>query len=248
MKFLNKIAVVTGGNSGIGLATAKLLTAQGAKVAIVGRDQTSLDTAVAAIGGDTLGIRADIREIKSLDTLFSTVARQLGNIDILFANAGIAKIASIAETTEEFYNEIFDINVKGTFFTIQKALPYLNDQASIILNTTFMNQKGAAGTSVYAAGKAALRCFVRVAATEFVGRGIRVNAVSPGPITTPIYGKLGIPAEAIDGMAAAMIAQIPMQRFGTPEEVANTVLFLASEEASYITGVEIEVGGGIGQV
>ena len=243
-----KVAVVTGGNSGIGLATAKLFREHGAKVAISGRDKKSLDEAIAAIGSGTIGIQSDVRELVGLDRLFETACKGLGKIDVLFANAGVAKFAPIADTPEALYDEVFDINVKGTFFTIQKAIAYLNDGATIVLNTTFFNQAGAPGTSVYSASKAAVRSFVRVAAAELSGRGIRVNAVSPGPIATPIFGRLGLPKEAVDAMAQGILAQVPMKRFGQPEEVANTVLFLASSEASYITGVEVEVGGGIGQV
>ena len=243
-----KVAVVTGGNSGIGLATAKLFREHGAKVAISGRDKKSLDEAIAAIGSGTIGIQSDVRELAGLDRLFETVSKRLGKIDVLFANAGVAKFAPIADTPEALYDEVFDINVKGTFFIIQKAIAYLNDGATIVLNTTFFNQTGAPGTSVYSASKAAVRSFVRVAAAELVARGIRVNAVSPGPIATPIYGRLGLPKEAVDAMAQSILAQVPMKRFGQPEEVASTVLFLASSDASYITGVEVEVGGGVGQV
>lgn len=247
-RFEGKVVVITGGNSGIGLATAKLFREQGAKVAITGRDKKTLDEAVTAIGSGTIGIQADVLELAALDRLFKTVSSQLGKIDVLFANAGVAKFAPIADTPESLYDEVFDINVKGVFFTIQKAIGYLNDGAAIVLNTTFFTQAGVPGTSVYSASKAAVRSFVRVAAAELVGRGIRVNTVSPGPIATPIYGRLGLPKEAVDAMAQSILAQVPMKRFGQPEEVAHTVLFLASSEASYITGVEIEVGGGIGQV
>ena len=239
-----KIAVITGGNSGIGLATVKLFREQGAKVAITGRDKKTLDDAVGAIGSGAIGIQADLRELADLDRLFKTVSSQLGKIDVRFANAGVAKFAPIADTPESLYDEMFDINVKGTFFTIQKALPHLNDGAAIVVNTTVFSQKGAPGTSAYSASKAAIRSFVRVAAAELAGRGIRVNAVSPGPITTPIFGRLGLPKEAVDTMAQSILAQVPMKRFGQPEEVANAVLFLASSQASYITGVEVEVGGG----
>ena len=247
-RFEGKVVVITGGNSGIGLATAKLFREQGAKVAITGRDKKTLDEAVTAIGSGTIGIQADVLELAALDRLFKTVSSQLGKIDVLFANAGVAKFAPIADTPESLYDEVFDINVKGVFFTIQKAIGYLNDGAAIVLNTTFFAQAGVPGTSVYSASKAAVRSFVRVAAAELVGRGIRVNTVSPGPIATPIYGRLGLPKEAVDAMAQSILAQVPMKRFGQPEEVAHTVLFLASSEASYITGVEIEVGGGNGQV
>ena len=247
-KFTGKIAIVTGGNSGIGLATAKSFREHGAKVAISDRDKKSLSEAVEAIGVGTIGVQSDVRELAGLEHLFKTVSSQLGKIDVLFANAGVAKFAPIADTPESLYDQVFDINVKGAFFTIQKAISHLNDGAAIVLTTTFFKQTGTPGTSVYSASKAALRSIVRVAASELVGRGIRVNAVSPGPIATPIYGRLGLPKEAVDAMAQGILAQVPMKRFGQPEEVASTVLFLASSDASYITGVEVEVGGGIGQV
>jgi len=247
-KFEGKIALVTGGNSGIGLATAKLLGEQGAKVVISGRDRQTLDEAVSAIGDGTIGIISDVSSARDLDMLFTAVADRLGKIDILFANAGIARFASIADTTEALYDEIFDINVKGTFFTVKKALPYLNDGAAIVLNTSFADRTGLPGSSVYAASKAALRSFVRVAAAELVGRGIRVNAVSPGPIATPIFGRLGMTKEGVDELAGVILARVPMKRLGESLDIANAVAFLAGPDASYITGVELNVDGGAGQI
>jgi NAD(P)-dependent dehydrogenase (short-subunit alcohol dehydrogenase family) len=243
-----KIAVVTGGNSGIGLATGKLLRQEGAKVAISGRDQDTLGSAQKEIGGDTLAIRSDVSNPADVEAFFSKVAQSFGKIDVLFANAGVAKFAPISDSSESLFDEVFDINVKGVFLTIQKALPHLNNGASIVLNTTFLNEAGTPGTSVYSVSKAAVRSFARTAAAELVGRGIRVNAVSPGPIATPIYGRLGLPKEAVDAMASSIMATVPMKRFGQPEEIAKTVLFLVSPDASYITGVEVNVDGGVGQV
>jgi NAD(P)-dependent dehydrogenase (short-subunit alcohol dehydrogenase family) len=243
-----KIAVVTGGNSGIGLATAKLLHHEGAKVAISGRDEISLAAARKEISADTLAIRADISKPEDLDALFAKVVKAFGKIDILFANAGVAKFAAIGDTTEALFDVVFDINVKGTFFTVKKSLTYLNDGAAIVLNTTFADRVGLPGSSVYAASKAALRSLVRVAAAELVGRGIRVNAVSPGPIATPIFGKLGMAKEAVDELAGAILGRVPMKRLGQGEDIANAVVFLASPQASYITGVELNVDGGAGQV
>jgi NAD(P)-dependent dehydrogenase (short-subunit alcohol dehydrogenase family) len=247
-KLEGKIAVVTGGNSGIGLATAKVLRQEGAKVAISGRDQDTLSSAKKEIGGDTLAIRSDVSNPADVDAFFSKVNQAFGKIDVLFANAGVAKFAPISDSPESLFDEVFDINVKGVFLTIQKALPHLNDGASIVLNTTFLNEAGTPGTSAYSASKAAVRSLARTAAAELVGRGIRVNAVSPGPIATPIYGRLGLPKEAVDAMASNILATVPMKRFGRPEEIAKTVLFLASPDASYITGVEVNVDGGAGQV
>jgi NAD(P)-dependent dehydrogenase (short-subunit alcohol dehydrogenase family) len=243
-----KVAVVTGGNSGIGLATAKRFQEEGAKVVIAGRSRKTLDEAVKTISNGVIAIQADVAKLTDLDKLFAEVSRKLGKIDVLFVNAGIVTFAPFAETSESVYDEQFDINIKGAYFTIQKALPFLNDGASIILNTSVADSKGTAGASAYSATKAAMRSLARTVAAELAGRNIRVNTVAPGPIVTPILGKTGLPKEAVDEITKAMIATIPMKRFGQPEEVAATVAFLASQDASYITGVEINVDGGMGQV
>jgi len=243
-----KVAVVTGGNSGIGLATAKRLQEEGAKVAIAGRSKKTLEEAVKTIGNGVVAVQADVAKLADLDKLYAEVAQKLGKIDVLFVNAGVAKFAPLAETSESLFDENFDINIKGAYFTIQKALPLLNDGASIILNTSVADSTGNPGTSAYSATKAALRSLARTAAAELVGRGIRVNAVAPGPIVTPIIGRTGLPQEAIDQFAKEIVEQVPMKRFGQPEEVAGAVAFLASRDASYITGVEINVDGGLGQI
>jgi len=243
-----KVAVITGGSSGIGLATAKLFQHAGAKVAISGRSQQSLEQAVKELGPGTVAVRSDVSKLGDLDRLFAVVTEKLGRIDVLFANAGIAKFAPVTDVSEDVYDETFDINVKGVFFTVQKAIPFLNDNASVILNTSFVNQAGVPTTSVYAASKAAVRSLARSISSELAGRGIRVNVVSPGPISTPIYTKLGLPKEAVDAFAANIVSQVPLRRFGNPEEVAQTALFLASSASSYITGVELNVDGGLGQV
>ena len=243
-----KVAVVTGGNSGIGLATAKRLQEEGAKVAIAGRSKKTLDDAVRTIGNGVLAIQADVSKFADLEKLYAEVSQKLGKIDVLFVNAGVAKFAPLAETSEALYDENFDTNIKGAYFTIQKALPLLNEGASIILNTSVAGSTGSEGASAYSATKAALRSLARTAAAELVGRGIRVNAVAPGPIVTPIFGRTGLPKETVDQFAKQILEQVPMKRFGQPEEVAGAVAFLASQDASYITGVEINVDGGLGQI
>jgi NAD(P)-dependent dehydrogenase (short-subunit alcohol dehydrogenase family) len=243
-----KVAVVTGGNSGIGLATAKRLQEEGARVAVSGRSKKTLDEAVRMIGNGVVAVQADVAKLTDLDKLYAEVSQKLGRIDVLFVNAGVAKFAPLAETSESVYDEQFNINIKGAYFTIQKALPLLNDGASIILNTSVADSKGTAGTSAYSATKAALRSLARTAAAELAGRGIRVNTVAPGPIVTPIFERTGLPKETVDEFAKEIVAKVPMKRFGQPEEVAGTVAFLASQDASYITGVEINVDGGLGQI
>ena len=247
-RFEGKVAVVTGGNSGIGLATAKRLQEEGARVAISGRSKKTLDEAVRTIGNGMVAVQADVANIAEVDKLYAEVSQKLGKIDVLFVNAGVAKFAPLAETSESLYDEQFDINIKGAYFTIQKALPLLNDGASVILNTSVADSKGNAGASAYSATKAALRSLARTAAAELVGRGIRVNAVAPGPIVTPILGKTGLTKEAADEFVKEITEKVPMKRFGQPEEVAGVVAFLASQDASYITGVEINVDGGMGQL
>lgn len=243
-----KVAVITGGNSGIGLASAKRLQEEGARVAIAGRSKKTLDEAVKTIGNGVVAVQTDVAKPAEIDKLYAEVSKKLGKIDVLFVNAGVAKFAPFDQTSESLYDENFSINTRGAFFTIQKALPYLNDGASIILNASVVDAKGTPGTSAYSATKAALRSFARTAAAELAGRGIRVNVVSPGPIVTPIFERTGLPKEAMDEFAKEVIAQVPLKRFGQPEEVAAAVAFLASSDASYITGVELNVDGGMGQI
>jgi NAD(P)-dependent dehydrogenase (short-subunit alcohol dehydrogenase family) len=240
-----KVAVVTGGNSGIGLASAKRLHEEGARVLITGRDAKTLDAAVSAIGAGTLAVKGDVSKLEDLDRVYSVVATELGKIDVLFANAGVGKFAPYAASQESLFDELFAINVKGVYFTIQKAIPLLSDGASVILNTSVAGAKGAVNMGIYAATKAAVRSFARTAAAELVERRIRVNAVAPGPIVTPIFGRSGMTEEQMEGFKAGISARVPMQRMGRAEEIASAVAFLASDDASYITGVELNVDGGM---
>src|SRR5258705_1122530 len=234
-----KVAVITGGNSGIGLATAKEFKEQGARVVITGRDQQTLDDAKAAIGGNVVAIRSDTSSLTAIDKLFGEVKDKVGKIDVLFVNAGVGKFAPVETVTEEFFDTIMDTNFKGAYFTIQKALPLLNDNASIVLNASINANIGMPNSSVYAASKAALITLARTLSAELVGRGIRVNVVSPGPVTTPIFGRMGLPPEALEEITKDVQAKVPMKRFGRPEEIAKTVLFLASEDSSFLLGTEI---------
>ncbi len=247
-KLEGKVAVITGGNSGIGLATAKEFNEQGAQVIITGRDQETLDAASREIGGNVVALRSDTSSLTEIDRLFAAIKEKFGHIDVLFVNAGIGKFAPVDAVTEEFFDSIMDINFKGAYFTIQKALPLLSDNASIILNASISANIGMPNTSVYAASKAALITLARTLSGELVGRGIRVNAISPGPVTTPILGRMGLPPEVIAETAKNMEAQVPMKRFGRPEEIAKTVLFLASDDSSFLLGTEIVADGGMSQL
>ncbi len=247
-KLNNKVAVVTGGSSGIGLATAQRFIADGAQVVITGRDQGTLDAAIAELGDRATAIRGDVANLEDLDRLFAQVREQFGRIDVLFANAGIAPFVPLEAVTEEHFDALFNINVRGLFFTVQKALPLLSEGASVILTASVVAQSGLPNTSIYSATKAAVRSLGRTLAAELSPRGIRVNVVSPGLIETPLVGKLGLSQEEIDAFAAQVVEQTPLGRPGKPEEIAATVAFLASDDASYFTGADLVADGGMIQV
>lgn len=247
-KLNNKIAVVTGGSSGIGLATAHRFIAEGAKVVITGRNKEALDTAIAELGEQATGISGDVANLEDLDRLFAQVREQFGRIDVLFANAGIAPFVPLEAVTEDHFDTLFNINVRGLFFTVQKALPLLAEGASVILTASIVAQVGWPNTSVYSATKAAVRSLGRTLAAELAPRGIRVNVVSPGLIETPLIGKLGLSEEQIEGMATQALQQTPLGRLGKPEDIAATVTFLASEDASFYTGADLVADGGMIQV
>jgi NAD(P)-dependent dehydrogenase (short-subunit alcohol dehydrogenase family) len=243
-----KTALITGGTSGIGLATASKLVAEGVRVLIVGRNQDTLDQALETLGEGALGIAADVARQEDLERVFTTAERELGALDILFVNAGVARISPVAEVSESFFDQIFGINVKGAYFTIQRALPILRDGASVVLTTSVAAELGMAGMSVYSASKAALRSLARSLSAELVGRGIRVNAVSPGPIETPIFGKMGLPSEAVDEMGGQILSRVPVGRMGQAEEIADAVVFLASPGSTFVVGSELVVDGGMSQL
>ena len=242
-----KIAVITGGNSGIGFVTARRFVEEGAHVVITGRRKKELDEAAAAIGKNVLAIQGDVSRLADLDRLYAAVQETHGHIDILFANAGIGGFAPLGAITEEQFDREFDINVKGLLFSVQKALPLFKNGGSIILNSSVAGRKGIGGFSVYNATKAAVRSFARTWTSDLKDRKIRVNSISPGPIETPIFGKMALPQEQLQQFSS-LISSLPLGRSGQPEEIASVALFLASDESSYITGVDLCVDGGLAQV
>jgi NAD(P)-dependent dehydrogenase (short-subunit alcohol dehydrogenase family) len=242
------VAVITGGNSGIGLATARRFVAEGAHVFITGRRHGELDEAVKQIGKNVAGVQGDVTNLADLDRLFATVKQQQGRLDVLFANAGVVVPTTLGSITEEHFDKVFNINVKGVLFTVQKALPLFTAGGSIILNGSIAGSQGTEAASVYCASKAAVRSFARCWTTDLKHRKIRVNVISPGPIETPILNKAGLTREQNDEFKANQAAAVPMGRMGTPDEVAKAAVFLASDDSSYVTGIELFVDGGSAQV
>lgn len=244
----NKVAVITGGNSGIGLSTAKAFIDEGAKVVIFGRDQNTLDAAVETLGDNAVAVKGDVTNDADLDNLYATAKKRFGKVDVIFANAGVAEFLPIEQATDEHFDKLFNINVKGTFKTIQRANSALNDNASIILTTSGANELGMPGTTVYAATKAAIRSFARTLSADLLERGVRVNAISPGPVATPIFGRMGLPQEVAEGMEDQLAELVPLKRAAQPGEIANAVVFLASNDSSYMLGAELSVDGGVTQL
>ena len=247
-KLDGKIALVTGGNTGIGFATAKQFVREGAYVFITGRRAAKLAAAVKEIGSNVTGVQGDVSNVADLDRLFAQIKREKGKLDIVFANAGVARYAAFGAISEEFFDSIFDTNVKGVLFTVQKALPLLPDGASIILNASMVGSKGLATNSVYSATKAAVRSFARTWTTDLREHRIRVNAVSPGSIDTPGSRDLLASSEVGEKRRQMVVDSVPLGRLGTPDETAKAVVFLASDDSSYITGIELFVDGGFAQV
>jgi len=247
-KLDGKTALITGGNSGIGLATAKRFVSEGAYVFITGRRDAELAAAVREIGSNVTGVQGDVSKLGDLDRLFARIEQEKGTLDVVFANAGIARYARLGEITEELYDSIFDINVKGLVFTVQKTLPLLPYGASIILNASIVASKGFSSNSVYSATKAAIRSLARTWSTDLKDRRIRVNAISPGIIDTPGLSDLLASSETGQQRKTMIANSVPLGRFGTADEIAKAAVFLASDDSSYITGTELFVDGGIAQV
>ena len=240
-----KTALVTGGTTGIGLAAAKLFAAEGARVAITGQNVDNLGLAKAALP-QALVIRADARSVADAARVAGEIEKTFGHLDVLFLNAGVARFAPLEAFDEAFYDEMMNTNVKGVIFGLQKLSPLLRKGSSVMINTSVVGQRGVATASVYSATKGALSAVIRSLAAELAPRGIRVNGISPGPITTPIYGKLGMPAEALSSFQSSMTSKVPLGRFGEADEVAQAALFLASPAASYVNGTDLSVDGGVG--
>ncbi|GAB4203969.1 MAG: SDR family oxidoreductase [Roseiflexaceae bacterium] len=244
-KLNGKVAVVTGGGSGIGFAAARAFVDEGARVVISGRSEEALARAERELGPQALAVRADVNSLADLDRLFATAQERFGKVDVLFVNAGVGRVGAIQDVSEQMFDEVLNTNFKGAFFTIQRALPALNDGASIILNGSVNAHVGFANLSIYSASKAALHSLARTLTPELAGRGIRINTLNIGPIQTELLGKVGLPEDVVAGFVQALTARLPFRRFGRPEEVARAAVFLASDDSSFVAGSEISTDGGI---
>lgn len=244
-RLIGKIAFITGGGSGIGLATAQLFARHGASVVITGRNQLTLDQALDTLDGQCFGVQANVTRVDELDHAYEQAVERFGKIDVLFANAGVGLFAPIEASTEELYDDLMNTNVKGVFFTVQRAIPYLSERASIILSSSFLALTGIAHTSVLSASKAAVTSFGKTLAAELGPKGIRVNTLSPGYIATSFAAKAGLPQEALTGLAQNAVMSTPLRRFGMPDEMAKVALFLASDDSSYLVGSDVLADGGV---
>ncbi|WP_046115159.1 SDR family oxidoreductase [Aquincola tertiaricarbonis] len=247
-RLTGKIALVTGGTSGIGLATAKRFVAEGAHVFVTGRRQAHLDAAVEEIGGNVTGVRSDVSDLADLDRLYATIQRDQGRLDVLFANAGGGQVAPLGQITEEHFDSIFNTNVRGLVFTVQKALPLMPRGATIVLNASTTSIKGTPGFSIYSASKAAVRNLARSWMLDLKEAGIRVNVLSPGVVPTPAYELLGLQGEQLAGFIEMQARTIPLGRVGTTDEIAKAAVFLACDDSSFVNGVELFADGGMTQV
>ncbi|PYT36597.1 MAG: short-chain dehydrogenase [Acidobacteria bacterium] len=247
-RFKDKVAVVTGGNSGIGLAAAKAFVREGAKVAITGRSDTTLKAAQKELGPDVLVIKADMSRVPEIAAAMARIKDRFGRIDALFVNAGIGRFVPFEEVTEEFYDETMATNLRGAFFTIQKAVPLLSRGAAVVLNASINAHMGMPGSSVYGASKAAVVNLAKTVSADLLQRGVRVNVVSPGPVTTPILDRMGLPEEQTRQIKERITEQVPLKRFGHPDEIAAAVLYLSSSESAFVVGTELVVDGGMIQL
>jgi NAD(P)-dependent dehydrogenase (short-subunit alcohol dehydrogenase family) len=247
-KLEGKVAVITGGNSGMGLATAKLFVNEGAYVYITGRRQKELDEAIRAIGKNVTAVQGDVANLADLDRLYAVIKDKHGRVDIVFANAGAGELVPLGQITEQHFDKLFNINVKGLLFTVQKALPLMPDGGSIILNGSIAGYTGSEAFSVYSATKAAVRSFARSWTNDLKARKIRVNTLSPGPVDTPIFNSIGVTQDEVEKVKQGFAAQVPLGRMGRPEEVASVAVFLASDDSSFVTGIDLSVDGGMAQV
>jgi NAD(P)-dependent dehydrogenase (short-subunit alcohol dehydrogenase family) len=247
-RFTDKVAVVTGGNSGIGLATAKAFAREGARVAITGRSDTTLEAAYKELGPDSLVIKADVSRVPDIAAAMNEIKRRFGRIDTLFANAGIGKFVAFEEVTEELYDQTMATNLKGVFFTVQKAVPLFPRGAAVVLNASINAHMGMPNSSVYGASKAAVLNLAKTLSADLLARGVRVNAVSPGPVATPIFDRMGLPEEQTRQTKNWVAGQIPLKRFADPDEIAAAVLYLSSSESAFVVGTELVIDGGMIQL